>query len=89
MIYVYVTHKVADFTKWKPYFDSDDDARKSFGVEVKKLFRAADNENDVHILFEAQNEHSAKQCIERPELKVLMEKAGVISEPVFKILNIA
>lgn len=88
MIYVYLTHKVIDFTKWKPYFDSDDEARKSFGVEVKKLFRSTEDANDVHILLEAPDEHSVKQCIERPELKVLMEKAGVISEPVFKILNI-
>jgi hypothetical protein len=89
MIYVYVSHKVADFSKWKPYFDSDEDARKSFGLEVKKLFRAAEDSNDVHILFEAPDEHSVKTCIERPLLKELMQRAGVISEPVFKILNIA
>ena len=89
MIYIMVSHKVADFNNWKPVFDRDEQARKSFGVEVKKLFRSAEDPNDLHILFEAPNEDSAKQCIARPELKELMIQAGVISEPVFKLLNIA
>ena len=88
MIYVYVTHKVADFSEWKSFFDSDEEARKSFGVEVKKLFRSTEDANDVHILFEAPDEHSVKQCIERPELKELMVKAGVVSEPVYKVLSL-
>lgn len=89
MIYIMVSHKIADWDKWKPVFDSDDAARKTFGVEVKKLFRSADDKNDLHILFEAPSEDAAAQCITRPELKNLMQQAGVISEPVFKILNLA
>jgi hypothetical protein len=89
MIYILVSHKVADFEKWKPVFDSDEKARKSFGVNVKKLFRSVDEPNDLHILFDAPDEASAKGCIERPELKKLMESAGVISEPVFKIMDLA
>lgn len=89
MIYIMVSHKIADWDKWKPVFESDDAARKSFGVEVKKLFRSADDENDLHILFEAPDENSANQCISRPELKNLMQSAGVVSEPVFKILKLA
>lgn len=89
MIYILVSHKIADFGKWKPVFDSDEKQRKSFGVNVKKLFRAVDDPNDIHILFEAPDETSAKACIERPLLKELMLNAGVVSEPVFKILNLA
>jgi hypothetical protein len=63
MIYIYVSHKVADFNKWKPFFDSDEGARKSFGIELKKLFRSAEDPNDVHILFEAPSVISAQQCI--------------------------
>ncbi len=89
MIYIYVSHRVADFNNWKPYFDKDEEARKSFGVEVRKLFRSSEDPNDIHILFEAPDEKSAQQCIERPELKQIMQQAGVISEPIFKLLNIA
>lgn len=89
MIYIMVSHKIADWDKWKPVFDSDEAARRSFGVNVKKLFRSAEDPNDLHILFDAPDENSAKLCISRPELKTLMQSAGVVSEPQFKILNLA
>jgi hypothetical protein len=89
MIYIMVSHKIADWDKWKPVFDSDEAARKSYGVELKKLFRSAEDNNDIHVLFAAPDADSAKRCIERPELKNLMQSAGVVSEPVFKILNLA
>lgn len=89
MIYILVSHKIADFEKWKPVFDSDEKDRKAYGVNVKKLFRAVDDPNDIHILFEAPDAASAKACIERPLLKDLMLSAGVISEPVFKILSLS
>ncbi len=89
MIYILVSHKITDFGKWKPVFDSDEKERKTYGVNVKKLFRALDDPNDIHVLFEAPDESSAKACIARPHLKNLMLSAGVISEPVFKILNLS
>jgi hypothetical protein len=89
MIYIYVTHRVEDYNKWKPFFDDDEAARKSYGVELKKLFRSVEDTNDIHLLFEAPDEKSAQLCIERPELKQIMQQAGVISEPVFKVLQIA
>ncbi len=89
MVYILVSHKIADWDKWKPVFDSDDADRKTYGVNLKKLFRSAGDPNDIHILFDAPDEASAKACIERPLLKDLMQGAGVVSEPVFKILNLA
>jgi hypothetical protein len=89
MVYILVSHKIADWDKWKPVFESDEAGRKSFGVNVKKLFRAADDPNDILVLFDAPDEASAKECIERPGLKNIMQDAGVISEPVFRILKLA
>lgn len=89
MIYIMVSHKIADWEKWKPVFDGDDEARRKYGVSVKKLFRLVGDPNELHILFDAPDEASAKACIARPELKTLMQDAGVISEPVFKLMNIS
>ena len=89
MVYILVWHKIADWDKWKPVFDKDEDERKSYGVHLRKLFRSVNDPNEIFCLFDAPDENAANACINRPHLKDLMQSAGVVSEPVFKILNIS
>ena len=80
MIYLYVNHKVKDFTLWKPYFDRDEEERLKSGIELNKLFCSANDCNDVHILFEVPSREKAQKFFENHRLKEMMQKAGVISE---------
>ena len=87
MKYIYVNHKVKDFASWKPYFYEDETERLKYGIELSKLFCAANDSNDVHILFEVSNPRNAQKFFENPRLKELMQKAGVVSEPIVHILQ--
>jgi hypothetical protein len=89
MKYIYVNHKVRDFSGWKPYFDKDEEERLKFGIELNKLFCSANDSNDVHILFEVSNPENAQKFFRNPRLKELMNKSGVISEPVVHVLQLA
>ena len=89
MVYILVSHKIENWDKWKPVFDNDEEERKSYGVNLKKLFRSAQDPNEIFCLFDAPDENSAAECINRPHLKTLMQNAGVITEPEFKILKLS
>ena len=89
MSYIYVNHKVKDFNSWKPFFDKDIFEQEKFGITPAKLFCSANDRNDVHILFEASDLEKAQKFFSDPRLKNLMHTAGVISEPVVHILELA
>ena len=61
MPYVLVRHKVADFAKWKPGYDSHLPARQKAGLKEEHLLRNADNPNEVILLFEADDLQKAKE----------------------------
>lgn len=88
MVYILLKHRVSNFNDWKPYFDNDYASRKEYGIEVRKLFRKIDDPDEVQILFSAPSEENIKKMISRPELKELMAKAGVVSEPEISILKL-
>ncbi len=89
MSYILVNHKVKDFESWKPYFDKDQNEQLKAGITINKVFRDAKDRNDVHILFEASDMEKVQKFFQNPRLKDLMHKAGVISEPVVHILELA
>ena len=89
MSFIFVNHKVKDFDSWRPYFEGDEAEQLKNGIVVNKLFRSADDPNDVHILFEFSDMGNVQKFFQNPRLKELMHKAGVINEPVVKILELA
>ena len=89
MSYILVNHKVKDFNAWKSFFDKDISEQANAGITLTKLFCSADNKNDVHILFEAEDLGKADKFFKNPRLKNLMQTAGVVSEPVVHILELA
>ena len=82
MYRVGISHEVSDFNAWKEKFDADDSRRAEAGLELRGLARDADNANLVHIVFASNDLEPAKAMLSDPELKTVMEEAGVISEPV-------
>ena len=89
MSYILVNHKVKDFSSWKPHFDNDQSEQLKAGIIINKVFRDAKDQNDVHILFETSDLEKAQKFFQNPRLKDLMHKAGVVSEPVVHILELA
>jgi len=89
MSFILVNHKVKDFNTWKPFFEGDESEQLKSGIVVNKLFSSVEDPNDVHILFEFSDSVNVQKFFMDPRLKTLMQKAGVISEPVVRILELA
>jgi hypothetical protein len=85
---VVIKHTVADYNKWKPYFDADSTYRNAAGLHQLGIARGIENPNEVEIPFIADDVQKAKAFTTDPRLKDVMEKAGVISEPGIKFIKV-
>lgn len=87
MVHVAVQHKVEDYKTWKTAFDNFSKTRKSGGERSFKLWRAAEDPNDISVLFEWDTLENARTFMKSTELKNAMQKAGVKEQPRIQFLN--
>lgn len=83
-----VIHKVANYAKWKPIFDSDDAAQKAHSLTKFTLGRGLEDSNMVLIAFKMPDTAQAKAFAASPELKAKMGKAGVVGAPSMTFYNV-
>lgn len=81
MPFVLVRHKVRDFAEWKPFFDADAPVRQQAGIHTRHLLRNADDPQEIIVLFEVDDLGKAREFSQAPQLKEIMEKAGVLDQP--------
>ena len=81
MPYLLVRHKVADFSKWKPVYDSHLPARQKAGLKEVHLLRNIDDPNEVVLLFEAEDVQKARDFAASSDLQEAMQQAGVVDRP--------
>jgi len=81
MPYVLIRHKVADYAKWKRAFDAHGATRKTNGSKGGRLFRSADDPNEVVILLKWSDIRKARQFVASDDLRQTMERAGVSDQP--------
>jgi hypothetical protein len=87
MAMMIVRHKVKDFAAFKKVFDSHKGAQTAAGLSKPRIFRSADEPNEVVILFDAQDIAKAKAFGASPDLQSKMAAAGVIDKPDLYFLN--
>ena len=87
MVHVAVQHKVEDYKAWKAVFDNFSPTRKSGGERSYTLWRAAEDPNDISVLFEWDTLENARTFMKSTELKNAMQKAGVKEQPRIQYLN--
>jgi heme-degrading monooxygenase HmoA len=80
MPYILVRHKVKDYDEWRPKFDNHE-ARKAGGSKGGRMFRTADDPNQMVVLMEWDNLDSAMAFAQSEDLREAMEKAGIIDQP--------
>lgn len=78
---VIVTHKVADFAKWKVAYDGHDSARLASGLHNYVLGRGVQDSNMVLVVLKADDIAKAKAFGKDPGLKKAMQKGGVTGAP--------
>jgi heme-degrading monooxygenase HmoA len=81
MPYVLIRHKVADYGKWKRAFDTHAATRKANGSKGGRLFRSADDPNEVVVLLQWNELRKARQFVASDDLRQAMERAGVSDQP--------
>lgn len=81
MAYILVHHKVDEFNKWKTVFNAHSEFRNTNGAVAEKVFRNADDPNDVFVLLEFQSIESGKYFAQSESLKEAMKEAGVVGRP--------
>lgn len=84
---IVLQHPVADYDHWRPVFDADDSARISYGIHTIAVGRGNDDPNHILMFFRIEDTARANACMSRPELKPLMDSAGVTGAPTEDMIN--
>ncbi|WP_460558226.1 hypothetical protein [Ferruginibacter profundus] len=78
-----IIHKVANYTKWLPLYESDDSARMANGLSNYVLGRGMDKDsNTVLVALKMADPVKAKAMASSPALKEKMKQGGVIGAPI-------
>ncbi len=87
MTYMIVRHKVKDYKKWKQEVHNHSDMRKAGGEMSFRVFRSADDSNNLTVLCKWDSLAKARKFIQSKELRVAMKQAGVIGKPQIYFFN--
>jgi hypothetical protein len=87
MVTVIISHECKNYSDWRKVFDADESNRLKAGFKSTGVYHSVDNANKITIIGEAPSVEAIKGFMANPELKLAMEKGGVISLPEVKILS--
>ena len=73
--------KVKDFNAWRTSYNENEKDRASASITNGRVFRSADDANDVVILQDVADVSKARTWLDSKEMKSMMEKSGVIGSP--------
>ena len=72
---------IGDYNKWRQGFDSGKPMRAAAGISNERVFRNADNPNEVLLVGEAADVQKVRAMLNSPELKARMQQSGVVGPP--------
>ena len=72
-----VRNRVKDFSKWYAYFEKDSAVAAEYGVTLMRLWRTADDPNNVFFLLDIEDMNRANAFMARPESQEIGVKSGV------------
>ena len=90
MPYLLERHKVRDYARWREVFEADSSNREAAGCRGARIFRHAQDPEEVVVLFEWDSLERARRRIESAELREKFEEAGVgggVGETEFYLLE--
>ena len=73
--------KVKDFNAWRTSYNGNEKSRASAGITNGRVFRSADDPNEVVILQDVADVAKARTWFGSDDLKAAMQKSGVIGSP--------
>ncbi len=76
-----IHHKVKDYNAWRTSYDATQNSRVLAGITNGRVFRSPEDPNDVVVLLDVADMGKARTWIGSEDLKVAMQKSGVIGSP--------
>jgi hypothetical protein len=73
--------KVKDYGTWRVGYDGREQNRRSAGITNGRVFRSAEDPNDVVILQDVADKAKAQSWLSSDDMKAAMQKGGVIGTP--------
>jgi hypothetical protein len=73
--------KVKDYGTWRPAYDGHEKSRLSAGITNGRVFRSAEDPNDVVILQDVADVTNARSWLGSDEMKTTLQKSGVVGSP--------
>jgi hypothetical protein len=76
--------KVKDYATWRSGYDGHEKSRASAGITNGRVFRSAEDPNDVVILQDVADVAKARAWLGSDDLKSVMQKSGVLGAPTIR-----
>jgi hypothetical protein len=76
-----IHHKVKDYTAWRKGYDAHEQSRRTAGITNGRVFRSAEDPNDVVVLQDVSDVAKARTWVASADLKTAMQTSGVIGSP--------
>jgi hypothetical protein len=76
-----VRHTVDSFDSWRPHYDAHDSVRMAYGLSTFGISRSSTDPNMVMVSLRSSDINRAKEFAALPDLKTVMDSAGVIGAP--------
>ena len=71
--------KVKDFNAWRTSYNGQEKDRMTAGITNSKVFRSADDQNDVLILADVADVAKARTWLSSEDMKAAIQKNGVLN----------
>jgi hypothetical protein len=76
-----IHHRVRDYAAWRPAFDAHESNRVGAGITNGRVFRKAEDPNDIVILCDVAGTTKKRAWAAGEDLKTAMQNAGVMGAP--------
>jgi hypothetical protein len=73
--------KVKDYAAWRTNYDGHEKSRHAAGITNGRVFRSAEDPNELVILQDAADVPKARTWFGSDDMKAVMQKSGVIGSP--------
>jgi len=87
MALLIVQHVVRDYGAWRPVFDAHESSRAGAGITNPRVYRKAEDGNDLALLFDVADVETAKTWAAGEDLKSAMQRAGVVGQPLIRFVS--
>jgi hypothetical protein len=73
--------KVKDYSAWRQSYDGQEKNRLSAGITNGRVFRNAQDQNDIVVLQDVADVAKARSWLGSDDMKATMQKSGVVGSP--------